>query len=263
MENNNKILDNKYFNRKYVETITGSKAKANTLINQYLKEGSIIRARHNLYVTIDKTLDIPSLNAFQLGSILYNDAYISYQSAFELHGCYVKDNYNVYVSTIHPFKEFEFCGKNICYAKSAINHKLIENNKCKYSSIEQTIIDSIKALSNAYPPINMETLVECLYSIPSNVKIDENILLEYLKKYKSATLYQKCGYILEFLKNELKIPESFFTICQRNMSNKKIRIDKMLFDTYSEKWKIFGPSHLCLYISKGMPEELFLGKEIL
>ena len=66
MENNNKILDNKYFNRKYVETITGSKAKANTLINQYLKEGSIIRARHNLYVTIDKTLDILGINIDEL-----------------------------------------------------------------------------------------------------------------------------------------------------------------------------------------------------
>ena len=118
----------------------------------------------------------------------------------------------------------------------------------RVTDIERTVLDSI----NDFEKIaGLEELLRCLELIPL---IDEEKLLEYLERYGKQFLYQKTGYVLTHLKNELRLSERFFEICEGNVS-KSVRYlyngiehEKNAFDN---RWQLFVPNNLLKILSQG------------
>ena len=118
----------------------------------------------------------------------------------------------------------------------------------RVTDIERTVLDSI----NDFEKIaGLEELLRCLELIPH---INEEKLLDYLERYGKQFLYQKAGYVLAHLKNELRLSERFFEVCEQKVS-KSVRYfyngvehEPNAFDT---RWQLFVPLNLLKILSQG------------
>jgi len=90
--------------------------------------------------------------------------------------------------------------------------------------------------------------------VPS-LRIDK--LLTYLDNYGLANLYQKTGFILMQISEQMGLPKSFFDYCKAKIPKAK----KYLYserDAHSEHfilyedWMLFAPANIKSMISKGV-----------
>ena len=123
------------------------------------------------------------------------------------------------------------------------------NTGVRVTSIERTVIDSIAVFEKI---AGLEELLRCLLLIPV---LDSDKLLASLELYGRGQLYQKTGYILESLQDELTLPECFFAECEKRSSSSKTYLfekqdDFILFP----KWKLFAPKELKSIVNKGITD---------
>ena len=94
--------------------------------------------------------------------------------------------------------------------------------------------------------------MRCIALIPS---LDADKLLEALEAYGFGQLYQKTGYILEFFCNELSLPESFFSTCEKRSSASKMYLCERQEDfILYPRWRLFAPKDLNTLINKGVSD---------
>lgn len=235
------------FTRDEVVEMVGNSSAANSLIFDYLKKGYIQRVKHNLYVAISLEDDCPVYNRYQIGSKLFDDAYISHHSSFEVYGIYNQVYYECYVATKHRFKDFEFDGIKYCRVEPGKANDLEETNKIKHTSLEETVIDSIKDCNKLS---DMEEILRCIFMIH---KLDEYKMLKILARYNNKFLYQKCGYIFDSIRGYIKLSDNFFNECKKNMAKTKRYFDKYVScDTYNQKWNLYVPKYFSNYYDKGV-----------
>ena len=249
----------KSFRRKDIVELVGSRYRANLLINSCLEKGYIKRVRRDFYVVMDIKYGEPLLNRYQIATRLFDDAFLSHHAAFELYSCAEMWQGVIDISTKHRFKEFEFNG--IWYRR--LNYRntmsLCEINGVKVASLERTVIENIK---DVHKTMGMYELIECIKLIEQH--LDENEMLKLLRKYNEGFLYQKCGYILEALNDELNLSADFFKKCRWNISRTRYYLDtKSTCKTYNKRWRLYVTesihSYWCDY--EGIPLELFLADE--
>ena len=220
-----------------------------TLLQQYQKKGYIERVRHDLYVVISIENKQPVLSRYEIGGRIFADACVSHHSAFEVYGYANQVFYEVYVTTNSRFKDFEYDG--ITYRRMAPKGNVQKETArgVRVTGIEQTVIDSINAVDKIG---GLEELLRCLLLIPT---LDSDKLLASLELYGRGQLYQKTGYILESMREELALPERFFAECEKQSSSSKTYLfekqdDFVLFP----KWKLFAPKNLKSIINKGVTD---------
>jgi predicted transcriptional regulator of viral defense system len=86
-------------------------------------------------------------------------------------------------------------------------------------------------------------LYHCLQMVPF---LDEDKLLYYLELYGKQFLYQKAGFILEPLKEDLKLTEQFFDKCREYMGkSRRYFSDTMERQTmeYVSAWQMYVPKN--------------------
>jgi len=84
-------------------------------------------------------------------------------------------------------------------------------------------------------------LFKCLKLIPY---LDEDKLISYLNSYNKQFLYQKTGFLLEYLKDSLKLRDAFFEDCRVKMKNScRYFFSDVNKDTleYSQNWNLYIP----------------------
>lgn len=242
-----KLLELGCFTREDIIKLVGTDAGATSLIYDYLKKGYIQRVKRNLYVTISLENDCPILNRYQIGSHLFEDAFISHHSALEIIGSYNQVYYECYVSTKHRFKDFTYDGVTYHRVDSENYNQIENNNKTKYTTKERSIVDSIKD----YKKISdLEETLKCLLLTDT---LDENKILNCLETYHNGFLYQKCGYIFESLNYHLHFSSVFFKKCKNNISDSKRYFDEQyMCKQYNKKWKLYVPNDITEYTDKGI-----------
>jgi len=237
------------FTRADVERITGNAETANSLLTSYQKKGYIESVKRNLYVAVSMETNQAVPNRYRIASHITDGAYISHHSAFEYYGCANQVFYEVYVSGDKRFEQFEY--DDVVYRHIAPRISVGVEEKpdgVRITDMERTMLDSI----NDFEKIaGLEELLCCLEVIP---RINEEKLLEYLERYGKQFLYQKAGYVLNHLKNELKLSDRFFEVCESNVS-KSVRYfyngvehEQNVFD---KRWQLFVPKNLLKIISQG------------
>ena len=227
--------------------LTGSGSAAYTVTQSYLKKGYIERIRRDLYAAVSLETGQPIPTRYQIASKLAEDACLSHHSVFEFSGYANQVFYEVYVATQSRFSSFEYDGVSYRRIMPRRNTEAKLINGVRVTSIERAVVDSI----NDFEKIGgMEETLRCIQLIPS---LDADKLLISLSEYGSGFLYQKTGYVLEALNNELNLPDSFFAECQRRISGSKKYLSQQR-DGYvlHEKWKLLAPIELKNILNKGV-----------
>ncbi len=241
-----KMLELGCFNKSKVMELTGSEAAAKSLLYDYQKKGYIEKIKRDLYAVISLETKQPVLSRYQIGSCLFPDAVITHHSAFEAFGYANQVFYEVYVATDSRFRDFEYDG--IWYHRMERNAHtdIVTNGKLQVTGIEQTIVDSIKDFNKI---AGLEEVVRCIMLIPS---VKEEKILEALSVYDNKFLYQKCGYILEQLQNELSLGNEFFEHLGRYTADgKRYLIKENGQNVWNPKWNLYVPADFMHLIDKG------------
>lgn len=240
-----KLAKFKIFNYNESINIIGDRNLANVTLQNYLKKGYIKRIKHNLYSPVSFETNECIADKFLIGSKLTETSFISHHSAFEFYG-YYNQVYNVVnVSSISKFNTFEFEGNKFSLIKVSSNTFVEEIRGVKVSSIERTIVDSIKD-SGKYS--ELEETLNCIKLIPY---ISTKDILDYLEQINSKMLYKKVGIILSLFKDKFNIPDSFFKKCHEISDSIKGYFDNNRSShVYNSEWKIFIYKDLNNYINK-------------
>jgi len=242
------LLKLQCFTRTDVERITGNSGTANSVLSDYQKKGYISFVKRNLYAAISMETGQTVANRYLIGSHITDRAYISHHAAFEYYGCANQVYYEVYVTGMKRFAQFEYDGVTYRHVDPRIQGG-IENRQdgVRVTDIERTVLDSI----NDFEKIaGLEELLQCLELIPY---LDENKLLMYLEQYSKQILYQKAGYILFHLKKNLRLSDRFFEICEQKIT-KSVRYlyhgIEHEANVYNKRWRLFVPQNLMKLISQ-------------
>ncbi|MBQ8292907.1 MAG: hypothetical protein IJX78_03750 [Bacilli bacterium] len=225
--------------------IVGDSNLANVTLQNYLKRGYIKRIKYNLYGTVSFETNECIVDKFVIGSNITDTSFISHHSAFEFYG-YYNQMYNVVnVSSTTKFNSFEFENNKYSLITTSLTSFVDEIRGVKVSSIERTIVDSIKD-SGKYS--DLEEILNCIKLIPY-ISIKE--ILKYLEQINSKMLYKKVGVILSLFKKHFNIPESFFIKCHEVSDSVKGYFDNNKdAHVYNSEWKIFIYKDLLNYINK-------------
>ena len=241
----NELTKRKIFNYKDFIEIVGDDNLAKNTLQNYLEKGYIKRIKHNLYGVVSLETNECIADKFLIASNITDTSFISHHSAFEFYGYYNQVYYDVNVSSISKFNTFEFEENTFSLIKVSSTNFVEEIRSVKVTSIERTIVDSIKD-SGKY--CELEETLNCINTIPY---ISIKDILKYLEQINSKMLYKKVGIILSLFKDKLNIPDSFFDICHEVSDSIKGHFDKnKSAHVYNSEWKIFIYKDLKNYINK-------------
>ena len=241
----NELSKIKIFNRKVFANMLNDDNLAKVIIQNYLEKGYIKHIKHNLYGVVSFETNECIANKFLIASNITETSFVSHHSAFEFYGFYNQVYDDVNVSSVSKFKNFEFEGNTYSLIKVSSTSFVEEVRGVKVTSVERTIVDSIKD-SGKY--CELEETLNCINLI-SYVSIED--ILNYLNQINSKMLYKKVGVILSLFKNKLNIPESFFIKCHNESDSIKGYFDNNKnAHVYNSEWKIFIYKDLNNYINK-------------
>ena len=244
-----RLVDLKCFSRYDVERLTKNKYTADSLIKEYKRKGYIESVRRNLFVAISMETKDPVANRFLIATNILRDNYVSHHSAFEYYGYANQVFYEIYVSGGGRFVDFEY--DNITYRYVAPRIRVgvsLKDDGVHITDMERTILDNI----NDFEKIGgLEELLRCLELVNY---ADEEKLLLYLEAYGKQVLYQKTGYILEHLKKQLRLSDSFFDVCISKLKKSVRYLYKGIEDesnSFNKRWNLVVPQDLMKLVSKG------------
>jgi len=243
------FVDLSCFTRRDVVVMTGNPETAHSVIERYKKRGLIGCVRRNLFVAMSLETKQPVPNRYVIASHAAPDAYVAYHSAFEYYGLANQVCYEVYVASASRFREFEYDG--LTYRRGPSPFEVGVESKLdgvRVTDLERTVIDGI----NDFDAVGgLEELLRCMELIPF---LDHLKLIEYLRRYDKAVLYQRAGYILEYFSDTLKIPDDFFMVCLHKAAKSKRYLQYASRDksyTFNKKWALYVPDDLMSVIRKG------------
>ena len=238
----------KVFNLEYAKRLTGNELTAKSLLLSYKKAGYIQSVRRNLYVALDLASKTPLANRFEIGSAANQGAYISHHSALEYHGVANQVFYTITVSSFQPFQPFDYNGISYGFCNAKIESGVTSPGQMpgvKVTDIERTVADCIFDIDRAG---GTEEIIESLKLLPM---LDEEKLLSYLNEYHNIFLWQKTGYLLENLKDHLRISDVFLNECKSHIHNRKKYLDRQSDMVYKPAWKLYVPNNLFTSIDEG------------
>ena len=250
MERYKELAALRCFTHKDMVQLAGSESAAAWQIRNYLQKGYIERVRRDLYAVISMETGQAIPNRYQIASRVADDACVSHHSAFEYYGYGNQVFYDVYFAAEKRVRPFSYDGVNYCPLACQGKAGIIETDTgVRVTSLERTVIDSIADFQKIG---GLEELLRCLLLVPS---LDSNKLLDALELYGQSQLYQKTGYILEALRDELSLPELFFAECEkRSSASKTYLFEKQNDFVLHNRWKLFAPKDLKAIVDKGVTD---------
>lgn len=190
------------FNLEEAQEVVGSANNAKVLLNAYTKKGLVKRVRRDLYFAVNLENRHSTVDRYLVGSKISKSAYLTYHTAFELHGLSHQVGTVVYVASDSKISDFEFEGVWYKYVGRGIPEGVLsyrQNKDIRLTDLERTVIDSI----------NRPEFCGGLFELDEILKVcqvlDEEKILKYLQLYNKKFLYKKAGYFLERYQESLGI----------------------------------------------------------
>lgn len=250
MKHYEKLIELGCFSRSDLAELLGNDATAGSLLREYQKRGYVERVRHDRYTVISLETKQPVLSRYQIGCGLFSDAVIANHSAFEVYGFANQVFYEIYVSTASRFSDFEYNG--VIYRRLAPKRTMdvVQTGGVCVTSVEQTVVDCIADFEKT---AGLEETLRCIQLIPS---LNEEKLVRILKGRNNGYLWQKCGYVLEQLNDDLGLSPNFFATCLSNKAGSKRTFMKesSLPLIWDRKWDLYVPRSLRKITDKGVTD---------
>lgn len=199
-----KFLKLGVFNFEEAQEVVGSANNAKVLLNSYIKKGLVKRVRRDLYFAVNLENRHSTADRYLVGSKINRCGYLTYHTAFELHGLSHQVGSVVYVASDSKISDFEFEGVWYKYvgrgiAEGVINYR--QNNNIRLTDLERTVIDAINRPEYCGGPYELDQILKICQVL------DEEKILKYLNVYGKKVLYKKAGYFLERYQESLGISD--------------------------------------------------------
>lgn len=222
-------------------------------LQRWGQQGWVVQVRRNLYCMVDLATGMPVCNKYEIGSHLSESSYISYHTAMEFHGVAHQLSSEVFVSSrsrFNPFRydeiDYVYCRQTSDSIKGIVTPK--GNPLVRITDLERTLLDCFDRIDRAG---GIEELRHCMENV---VMLDEEKLMTYLDDSDKAFLYQKTGYLLERIKEQAHISDSFLDLCrEKGTRSVKWLTNNDESDTFVNRWRLYVPQVLT---EKGMEHEL-------
>ncbi len=235
----------KVFDYSDVCKIIGNNSSAESILQDYLRKGYIKRIRRNLYTAISLETNECIADKYLIASNITKTSFVSHHSAFEFYNFYNQVYGSVNVSSLTKFNDFEFDGNEYSLIKVSYDSFVEHVRGIRVSSIERTIVDSIK---DSGKHSDLEETLNCMNMI-SYISVDD--VLKYLEQINSKMLYKKVGLILSLFKDKFNIPACFFEKCHQVSDSVNGHFDNNKdAHVYNAEWKIYIYKDIESYINK-------------
>ena len=217
-------------------------ASARSAVKRLMHEKMSVKIRNDMYLCISGETGAPVANRFQIAGSITPTSCVSHHTAMEYYGITDQVFYDVYVSSKTGFRGFEFDGYSYHCVASRISEGI---DRPEYSGgiavtdQERTLIDSIKDMDK------IGGMEEILKDIENFRHLNENKLLKYLELYKNQFLYQKTGFLLSGLREQLGLSEQFFCICKGMIKKSKRYLTRdITTGNYNNEWNLIIPVNM-------------------
>lgn len=202
----------------------------------------IVKIKNGLYAMVNPLdKDIYS-NKFEIATSMYEDAYIIYHTALEFYGLSNQIYNLVQVATKNVERKRVFNGYTFEFYNN-MPKKFIDtinqNSVIRVTSIERTIVDCINK------PKMAGGIEEVSIAISGITYIDDEKLLEVLEEYNNSALYNKTGFLLSKMNNDL-VSIEFYKKCKKKIKNDivDIRENKKLGSYVDKEWNILTSRYI-------------------
>ena len=222
-------------------------------LQRWTQQGWVVQVRRNLYCMVDLATGKPVCNKYEIGSHLSESSYISYHTALEFHGLAHPSSNDVFVSSHSRFNPFRYDEADYIYCRQtsdSIKGIMTPNGNplVRVTDLERTLLDCFDRIDRAG---GIEELQHCMENV---VTLNEEKLVTYLEYYDKAFLYQKTGFLLERIKEQTRISDSFLELCrEKGTKSVKWLTNNEKSDTFANRWRLYVPQVLT---EKGMEHEL-------
>lgn len=206
------------FNLEDAQKVVGSAENAKVLLNKYIKKGLVKRVRRDLYCAVHLENREATADRYLIGSKISESAYLTYHSAFELHGLSHQVGFVVYIASESKISDFVYEGVSYKYVGRGIPAGVTYyrlNSKINLTDLERTVVDSIDRPDYCG---GLHELDEILKICPV---LDETKLLTYLEMYDKKVLYKKAGYFFERHQETWGIKEHLLSVMEKRTGNMK------------------------------------------
>lgn len=213
-----------------------------SFLKRSLKNGSIKQIKRGLYALVDPSTGKIYATKFQIASRLFPNSYFSYHEAIEYYGMATQSFVSIFTYlSQNRVSELEFEGVTYRSKKNSYDLEILDKmdiEGVRVVSFERAIIDSIDSPSLAGGIEEIENALEF------GRKLNIDIIINLLKHYGKAYLYQKVGYLFEkHYGND--IPDSFYSLCLSKMGKKVFYLEpNSVGAKLNSKWKLMVKDNL-------------------
>ena len=232
------------FHLEDAQKVVGSVENAKVLLNKYTKKGLVKRVRRDLYCAVHLENREATADRYLIGSKINESAYLTYHSAFELHGLSHQVGFVVYVASESKISDFLYEGISYKYVGRGIqagvtNYRL--NSKINLTDLERTVIDSIDRPDYCG---GLHELDEILKICPV---LDQTKMLTYLEMYDKKVLFKKAGYFFERHQESLGVKEHLLSVMEKRTGSMKKYLSEEALDgdgVLVKRWGLIVPKTL-------------------
>lgn len=206
------------FNLEDAKKVVGNVKNAKVILNSYVKKGLVKRVRRDLYCTVNLENRNILADRYLIASKINDNAYLTYHSAFEVHGLSHQVSFVVYVASESKISDFEFEGVLYKYVGKGIKSGVTSyrlNENIRLTDLERTVVDALDRPGYCGGPHELDEILKICSAL------DEAKLLKYLEEYDKKVLYKKAGYFLERHQEALGITDDFLNLIERRTGNVK------------------------------------------
>ena len=215
-------------------------SSASTTLNRWKKAGFVYQIRRDLYCMKNPVGNIPATHKFEVACKISDSSFLSYHSALEYHGIGHQVFNVVMVSSKSAFRSFTFddCDYQSFITRIDMNGVICSrtNSNIRVTDLERTFVDCIDRIGRAG---GAEELFHCFEGI---YELDMKKIKIYLELYNKAHLYQKVGYVLEGLKNQINVQDDIIELCREKG---KVAVDNFSAtekcDVFVKEWNLYIP----------------------
>ena len=213
---------------------------ASAALNRWKKAGFVYQTRRDLYCIKNPVGNIPAAHKFEIACKISDSSFLSYHSALEYYGIGHQVFNVVMVSSKSAFRSFTFddCDYQSFITRIDMNGVICSrtNSNIRVTDLERTFVDCIDRIGRAG---GAEELFHCFEGI---YELDMKKIKIYLELYNKAHLYQKVGYVLEGLKNQINVQDDIIELCREKG---KVAVDNFSAtekcDVFVKEWNLYIP----------------------
>ncbi|MDP4277021.1 MAG: transcriptional regulator [Bacteroidota bacterium] len=237
------------FHKKDVVALIKNENAAKEILRRYKKQGLIAQVRRDLYVATDLASKISIASKFEIASHITPSSYLSYHAALEYHGIAHQVFFELYISSEESFNDFDYDGitYTFCRSQSEVGIMIpLTDSLVKVTDLERTMLDCMNRIDLSG---GLEELIQCFALI---TYINESKLMDYLHQFNKQFLYQKTGFILSYFQKEMKLSDSFFTVCKSKIGKStRYLTDAHESDSYFKEWRLCAPQNILSFLEQG------------